>query len=122
MQPWQKRCIDPNARCCTDATKRGKVKFKIEIQELDRTKLALHSCRGRDMPRALPEPFTSFAQNEEDHQFTLSVGGGLTIITGRCAGKLDHGGNLQAGAGYFFSRYVGVTGQFMLQPTRHHRP
>lgn len=56
----------------------------------------------------------TFAQNDdEDHHFTFSVGGGLTTITGRDAGKLDHGGNLQAGAGYFFNRYVGVTGNFM---------
>ena len=56
----------------------------------------------------------TFAQNQdEDHHFTLSVAGGLTTITGRDAGKLDHGGNVQAGAGYFFNRYLGVTGNFM---------
>jgi hypothetical protein len=53
------------------------------------------------------------AQDDENRHFTFNVGGGLTTITGRDAGKLDHGGNFQAGAGYFFNRYVGVTGNFM---------
>jgi opacity protein-like surface antigen len=53
------------------------------------------------------------AQNDEDgHHFTFNVGGGLTTITGRDAGKLDHGGNVQVGGGYFFNRYFGVTGNF----------
>lgn len=54
----------------------------------------------------------SLAQ-EEEHHFTASIGGGFTAITGADAGKLDHGGNVQAGAGYFFNRYFGVTGNFM---------
>jgi len=54
----------------------------------------------------------SFAQ-DEDHGFTVNVGGGLTTITGRDAGRLDHGGNLQVGAGYNFNRFFGITGNFM---------
>ncbi len=50
---------------------------------------------------------------EEYHRFSASVGGGFTGITGSDAGKLDHGGNVQAGAGYFFNRYFGITGNFM---------
>ena len=54
----------------------------------------------------------SLAQDE--NHFTLNVGGGLTTITGREAGRLDHGGNFQIGAGYNFNRFFGVTGNFML--------
>lgn len=50
---------------------------------------------------------------EEEHHFSASVGGGFTGITGSDAGKLDHGGNVQAGAGYFLNRYFGITGNFM---------
>ena len=52
-----------------------------------------------------------FAQ--EGQGFTVNVGGGLTTITGREAGKLDHGGNFQVGAGYYFNRFFGITGNFM---------
>jgi hypothetical protein len=52
-----------------------------------------------------------FAQDES--RFTANIGGGLTTITGRDAGKLDHGGNFQVGAGYYFNRFFGVTGNFM---------
>jgi hypothetical protein len=56
----------------------------------------------------------AFAQeDDEDHHFTFNVGGGLTTIVGRDAGKLDHGGNVQAGAGYYFNRWFGITGNFM---------
>jgi len=55
-----------------------------------------------------------YAQTEDAfHHFTLSAGGGLTTITGNDAGKLDHGGNLQLNGGYFFNRYLGITGNFM---------
>jgi opacity protein-like surface antigen len=54
----------------------------------------------------------SLAQ-DEDHHFTAHIGGGLTTITGRDAGRLDHGGNLQIGAGYYFNRFFGITGNFM---------
>ena len=57
----------------------------------------------------------SLAQ-EEYHRFSASVGGGFTAITGSDAGKLDHGGNVQVGAGYFFNRYFGITGNFMFNP------
>jgi hypothetical protein len=53
----------------------------------------------------------SFAQDE--NHFTLNIGGGLTTITGREAGRLDHGGNFQVGAGYNFNRFFGITGNFM---------
>ncbi|HLJ14830.1 MAG TPA: outer membrane beta-barrel protein [Bryobacteraceae bacterium] len=54
------------------------------------------------------------AQTEtEFHHFTFNAGGGLTMITGRDAGELDHGGNFQAGAGINFNRYFGITGNFM---------
>jgi hypothetical protein len=57
----------------------------------------------------------SFGQSDEsaDHPITFHVGGGFTAITGRDAGKLDHGGNFEVGAGHFFNRYFGVTGTFM---------
>jgi hypothetical protein len=50
---------------------------------------------------------------EEEHHFSASVGGGFTGINGDDSGKLDHGGNVQVGAGYFFNRYFGITGNFM---------
>jgi len=43
----------------------------------------------------------------------MSAGAGLTTITGRDAGKLDHGANIQLNGGYFFNRYFGITGNFM---------
>jgi hypothetical protein len=55
----------------------------------------------------------AIAQQEGDHHFTFNVGGGLTTVTGRDAGKLDHGGNVQAGAGYNFNSWFSVTGNFM---------
>jgi hypothetical protein len=59
-------------------------------------------------------PSAVFAQDDEEfHHLTLSAGAGLTMITGADAGKLDHGGNLQLNGGYFFNRYLGVTGNFM---------
>ncbi len=56
---------------------------------------------------------SALAQDEEGHHFTVNVGGGFTAITGRDAGKLDHGGNFQAGGGYVFNRFLGITGNFM---------
>jgi opacity protein-like surface antigen len=57
---------------------------------------------------------TSFAQDEAlDHPFTIHVGGGFTAITGHDAGRLDHGGNFQAGGGHFFNHYLGITGSFL---------
>jgi hypothetical protein len=62
----------------------------------------------------LAMPGNSFAQGNDDyHPLTINVGGGFTAITGRLEGRLDHGGNFQAGAGYFFNPYVGFTGNFM---------
>ena len=59
-------------------------------------------------------PSAAFGQSDESfHHLTLSAGAGLTTITGSNAGKLDHGGNLQLNGGYFFNRYLGVTGNFM---------
>ena len=60
----------------------------------------------------------TFAQNgDEDHHFTLNVGGGLTTITGRDAGKLDHGGNVQGWRRHsLFNRYLGMTGNFNFRP------
>jgi hypothetical protein len=52
-----------------------------------------------------------FAQDES--RFTANIGGGLTTINGRDAGRLDHGGNFQVGAGYYFNRFFGITGNFM---------
>jgi hypothetical protein len=54
---------------------------------------------------------SSLAQ-EEEHNWTINVGSGTTI-TGSDAGKLDHGGNVQGGAGYFLNRYLGITENFM---------
>lgn len=51
--------------------------------------------------------------NPESHGLTFNVGAGFTAITGYDAGKLDHGGNVQAGAGFNFSQYFGVTGNYM---------
>jgi len=58
----------------------------------------------------------------EDHPVTVHAGGGITTITGFDAGRLDHGGNFQAGVGHFFNRYFGITGNFMFNDlgiTRH---
>lgn len=57
---------------------------------------------------------SALAQSDsESHPFTFNVGGGFTAITGYNAGRLDHGGNFQAGAGFNFNRHFGVTGNFM---------
>jgi Outer membrane protein beta-barrel domain len=53
----------------------------------------------------------SFAQDE--NHFTLNVGGGPTTVNGRDAGRLDHGGNFQVGAGYNFNRFFGITENFI---------
>ena len=59
-------------------------------------------------------PNFALGQNEEPfHHLTLSGGAGFTAITGKDAGKLDHGGNVQLSGGYFFNRYFGITGNFM---------
>ncbi len=59
-------------------------------------------------------PSAVLGQSDESfHHLTLSAGAGLTTITGADAGKLDHGGNLQLNGGYFFNRYLGITGNFM---------
>ena len=51
--------------------------------------------------------------NAQDyHHFTFNVGGGFTGITGDQAGKLDHGGNFQTGAGFNFNQYLGILGTF----------
>ncbi len=56
---------------------------------------------------------SALAQEPEEHPVTFHVAGGLTTIAGSDAGKLDHGGSFQTGAGHFFNRYFGVTGNFM---------
>ena len=60
-------------------------------------------------------PNRAYGQSDEyeEHPVTISAGAGLTTIVGRDAGKLDHGGSFQIGAGHFFNRYFGVTGNFM---------
>jgi len=62
---------------------------------------------------ALVLPAIGFGQEDGFHHFTMSAGAGLTTITGRDAGKLDHGANIQLNGGYFFNRYFGITGNFM---------
>lgn len=49
---------------------------------------------------------------QEYHHFTFNVGGGFTGITGDQEGRLDHGGNFEAGAGFNFNQYVGILGTF----------
>jgi hypothetical protein len=56
---------------------------------------------------------TRAVAQDDDHGITVNIGAGLTTITGRDTGKLDHGGNLQVGAGYNFNRFFGITGTFM---------
>lgn len=54
-------------------------------------------------------------QSEDfSHHPTLSFGAGFTTITGPSSGTLHHGGNIQLNGGYFFTRHLGVTGNFML--------
>ena len=63
---------------------------------------------------AIGVPGLAWGESEEPfHHFTLSGGAGLTTITGTIAGKLDHGANIQLNGGYFFNRYIGITGNFM---------
>jgi opacity protein-like surface antigen len=63
---------------------------------------------------ALGVPNVSMAQSEDAfHRLTLSTGAGLTTIAGKLAGKLDRGFNVQLNGGYFFNRYIGITGNFM---------
>src|SRR5512142_859062 len=68
-------------------------------------------------------PAVGFAQDDEAfHHLTMSAGAGLTTITGRDAGKLDHGANIQLNGGYFFNRYFGITGNFMFSDLGITRP
>jgi hypothetical protein len=53
-----------------------------------------------------------FGLAQEYRHFTFNVGGGFTSIAGDEAGKLDHGGNFQAGAGFNLNQYVGILGTF----------
>jgi hypothetical protein len=51
--------------------------------------------------------------NAQDyHHFTFNAGAGFTAITGDQEGRLDHGGNFEAGAGFNFNQYVGILGTF----------
>lgn len=50
---------------------------------------------------------------QDFHHFTFNAGGGFTGITGSEAGKLDHGGNFQVGAGYNINPHFGFVGNFM---------
>jgi hypothetical protein len=50
--------------------------------------------------------------SEEDHPVTVSVAGGFTGVVGHDAGRLDHCGNFQLGAGHFFNDYLGMTANF----------
>ena len=71
---------------------------------------------GMCLALLLSVPIHANAQSNEEyeeHAVTISAGAGLTTIVGRDAGKLDHGGSFQIGAGHFFNRYFGVTGNFM---------
>jgi hypothetical protein len=56
----------------------------------------------------------SLAQSE-DHHFTANVGAGFTAPTGRISNSLDIGGNVQAGAGFNFNRYLSINGTFAFQ-------
>lgn len=62
---------------------------------------------------AIGTPGLLLGQGEEFNHVTLSVGAGFTTSTGTVASDIDHGGNFQLNGGYFFSRYFGVTGNFM---------
>ncbi len=55
------------------------------------------------------------AQQSEQHRFTVNVGGGFTAPTGRVSNSLDAGGNVQVGAGFNFSQYLGINGTFGFQ-------
>ncbi len=50
--------------------------------------------------------------SEENHPVTVSAAGGFTGVVGQDAGRLDHGGNFQLGAGHFFNDYLGITANF----------
>lgn len=77
-----------------------------------KTNVFLNTILSGLLALALTTP--AFAQaDSETHPFTFNVGGGFTAITGYDAGRLDHGGNVQAGAGFNFNRYFGITGNFM---------
>jgi opacity protein-like surface antigen len=71
-----------------------------------------NSCAGGCFILFLAFARLCAAQSEEP-PVTFHVGGGLTAITGSDSGRLDKGGNLQAGAGHFFNRYFGIEGNFM---------
>jgi hypothetical protein len=55
----------------------------------------------------------AMAQSEDQRHYTINAGAGLTTIVGYDSGRLDHGGNFQVGGGYFFNRYLGITGTFI---------
>ena len=46
------------------------------------------------------------------HHFTFNVGGGFTAVTGDISNRLDHGGHVQAGAGYNLNRFLSLGGTF----------
>jgi hypothetical protein len=58
---------------------------------------------------------TSAGANAQDdfHRFTFNVGGGYTGIGGRQSDRVDHGGNVQVGAGFNFNSFLSVNGTFM---------
>lgn len=57
---------------------------------IGRSSRFIHPAVGICMVLFLSASSTFAQSNDEDHHFTFSVGGGLTTITGRDAGKLHH--------------------------------
>jgi outer membrane protein with beta-barrel domain len=51
----------------------------------------------------------------EYHHLTFNVGRGFTAVTGSILDRLDHGGNVEAGAGLNFNSVLGVLGTYSYQ-------
>jgi hypothetical protein len=64
---------------------------------IGRSSRFIHPAVGICLALSLNASLTLAQNDDEDHHFTLSVGGGLTTITGRDAGKYLH---LYCGSAY----------------------
>lgn len=77
-------------------------------------RILMHSLRKKWLMLALAMviafPFAGRAQDE--HPFTVNLGGGFTPLSGGLSHRLDNGWNVQAGAGFNITRNLSLTGQY----------
>lgn len=64
------------------------------------------------MAGALAAALQARAQESNYGRFTFNIGGGYTAPVGDTSGRLDEGGNVQAGVGFNINQYFGILGTF----------